>query len=173
MKRFIYNLAVLLTLVAIIVGCASSELVVRKPLETKLNQYSKFIFNAESNVTEDVAEEIASLEELAINRVIELNLFKTTELGSGENADDGSLVVKAVITEINKVSGLTRFLIGAFAGKASMTIDITFHDAKTGVLLGEYDITGKSGGTGYAGGTNEAISMAVDKIAEVLSQNYN
>jgi len=54
-----------------------------------------------------------------------------------------------------------------------MTIDVSFIDAKTGISIGEFTITGKSGGTGYAGGTSEAIGMTADKIAEVISQNYN
>lgn len=157
-----------------ITACASSELLIKKPLEVKLNQYTNFVFQAKSSVADDVSGEITDLEAAAIKRVQELKLFKTTELGDSVkvNNAEGTLFVKAVITDINKVSGLTRFLIGAFAGKASMTIDVSFIDAKTGKSIGEFSITGKSGGTGYAGGTSEAIDMTVNKIVEVVSQNY-
>lgn len=173
MKKYSVMLISTFLFTFFLIGCASSVLLIRKPLETKLNQYSNFIFSAETSVAEDVNEEITDLEVTVINRVKGLNLFKSTELGDGKNAKEGSLIIKAVITDINKVSGTARFFLGAFAGKASMTIDVSFIDAKTGNSIGEFNITGKSGGTGYAGGTSEAIEMTADKIAEVISQNYN
>jgi len=168
MKKY----CVLLISAFLFISCASSELLTKKPLETKLNQYSNFVFFAETNVAEDVTEEITDLEVTVMDRVKELNLFASTELGDSTNAKEGSLIVKAIITDINKVSGLTRFLIGAFAGQASMTIDVSFIDAKTGNSIGEFSIKGESGGTGVSGGTSEAIEMTADKIAEVISQNY-
>ena len=157
----------------ILIACgASSELSIEKPLETKLNQYSIFIFSAESSVAEDVKEEIIVLEKAVMDRVKDLNLFNSTVFGYGKNANEESLIVRAVITEINKVSGLSRLLIGAFAGSASMTIDVSFIDAKTGNSIAEFNITGESGSTGYSGGTSEAIEMTAEKIAEVISENF-
>ncbi len=172
MKKYYAVLSSALLFALFLGGCASSEVLVKKPVETKFNQFSNFVLAVESNVTEEVADEITALEVNVMNRVRGLNLFQTTKLGIDENLPEGTLIVKATITDINKVSGTARFFLGAFAGQASMTINMQFIDGATNNVIGEIDVTGKSGGTGYAGGTNEAIDKAAEAVADVVTQNY-
>jgi hypothetical protein len=153
-------------------GCASSQMQVRQPFETKLGSYSNFMFYTESAVADDVTEEITWLETEVISRVNELNLFSKTELGKGTGSPSGTLLVKAVIKEINKVSGVERFFLGAFAGNAALVTEITFSDGNTGKTLGVFDLSGESGTSGVSGGTDAAIIEVAQGIADLISQNY-
>ncbi len=93
--------------------------------------------------------------------------MKGVMLGDGKNTDEGSLIVRAVITDINTVSGFSKFMWGIFAGEALIALDVSFIDAKTGNSIGEYNST-------YEGGTTStAMEVAVDRIIEVINENYN
>ena len=70
------------------------------------------------------------------------------------------------------MSAGARFMLGAFAGKATMTTDVDFIDAASGKTLGSYSIKGKSGGTGVSGGTSDAVKKAAEGIAQVISENF-
>jgi hypothetical protein len=152
-------------------GCAGSRMATFRPLDTDLRPYSSFAFAVETKVTEDVTMEMTALEEQVILKVKELTLFQAVTLGEPEQPSEATLFVKAVISQIKKVSGSKRFFMGAFAGKASMTTDIFFIDAATGETLGAYSVTGESGGTGVSGGTNEAILKAAEGIAQIISEH--
>jgi hypothetical protein len=172
MKKYaLFTIAILLPSFFLL-GCASSEMVAKKSFEKKLNNYTTLYFSTESAVTEDVTEEIADFEEHFMSRIKEANLFKDSQLGKGENALEGSVKVKAVITDINKLGGVSRALFGAFAGKASMTVELTFIDSATGNIIGNYEITGKSGGSGVSGGTKDAVEKTAESVVELMTQNY-
>ena len=156
------------------VGCtAAIQLTPVTPLGTDLHSYSAVVFLAESKVPDDVRNEVGSLQLLTVTKIRALNAFKSVELGDGAGSGSGTLLVKATISSIKKVSSTARFMLGAFAGRASMTMDIVFVDAASGKQLGAYAITGKSGGTGYSGGTSDAVRKAADGIADILAKNYS
>lgn len=162
-----------IALQALLVGCSSrSTMVTVQPLVANLGTYSSVVLSVQSAVTDDVKKEMSDLEGLALSKIKALNLFQNTQLGDGTGAQPGTLIVKASITKIKKVSGTTRFLLGAFAGRASMTTDVLVIDAADGKTLGSYSITGQSGGTGVSGGTSDAVQKAAEGIADILLKNY-
>ena len=170
--RIIALLALLLFLM-LIAGCtARSQILCRQPLETGLRHYSTLVFSAESDVTDDVTMEMADLEEQVLASVKSRRLFQNTQLGESEESPESTLFVKASISNTKKVGGTTRFFLGAFAGRASMTADVVFIDAETGRALGSYTVIGESGGSGYSGGTNDAVKKTAECIADLICRNH-
>jgi len=172
MKSLKFHLISLAVIISILAGCAGSQLVTQKPIEIKLASFSTLYFMAEPNVAEDVTKEITQLEERVISKLKKKDLFKNVELGNVADSSAGTLQVKATISEIKKVSNTQRFFGGAFAGKASMLVEVAFIDVAAGKTIGSYSIQGKSGGTGVSGGTGEAIWKTGDAIVELISNNY-
>ena len=166
-------IAALIVLHIVLAGCtASHKMVSLQPSESDLRSYSAVVLSVESNVADDVQKEMTDLERLAVAKIKALNIFQSVQLGNGERAPAGTLIVKASISKIRKVSGTSRFMTGAFAGRASMTVDITFSDSVTKESIGSYSITGQSGGTGVSGGTSDAVNKAAEGIADLLAKNY-
>ena len=171
--RSVLNLIVVFILALLFAGCGGSTMEVKQPLEKSLSPFTHFAFSCETNVAEDVTEEITELEERVAEEVKSLALFDSVELGSDKEFPPGTLQVTATIMEIEKVSEGERFLLGAFAGQASMTIDVIFEDAATGETLGSFSITGESGGTGLSGGTSQAIDETATAIRDLIREHYN
>lgn len=165
--------AVLLLILAALAGCtAKTEMVPIEPLTADLSPYTKVVITTETMVTEDVSQEITDLEQLTLKKLQELGVFEDIRLGDTEVPAEGTLKVNIVIAKIKKVSGGARFMLGAFAGRASMTTDVFFIDAMSGKELGSYTVTGQSGGTGYSGGTSDAVKKTAEGIAKIISENY-
>lgn len=166
-----YTAALTLAII-IIMACGGSQMTPIRPFEHKLNPYSALYFSAEPFVTEDIDQEMADLEEQIIKKVNDSAFFILTRLGRCEDDCDNALNVVAVITDIKKVSSSGRFFGGAFAGKARLAAEVYFTDGKTGDTLGVYSVSGKSGGTGMAGGTETAVRRTGEEIFKLISENY-
>jgi hypothetical protein len=159
--------------VLVLAGCtARTQMVPLESLDTNLSPYTRAVVTAETAIAEDVTQELSVLKELTLTKLKELNTFQEVRLGAPEDAAPGTLHVKITISKIKKVSGGARFMLGAFAGRATMTTDVLFIDAASGKTLGSYSITGESGGTGYSGGTSDAVKKTAEGIAQVVSEHY-
>lgn len=172
MKSLKLPLILLTIIMSILAGCAGSQLVIQQPMEMKLGSFSKLHFMAESSVAEDVTQEITQLEERVISKLKKLDHFKDVQLGNVTDSSVGTLQVEATITEIKKVSETTRFFAGAFAGKASVLVEVAFNDLAAEKTIGSYSVKGKSSGTGVSGGTREAVWKTADAIVELISNNH-
>jgi Domain of unknown function (DUF4410) len=149
-----------------LVSCAGASMVVREPIRFSLEQYPRATLEVDSRVATDVAEELKLLKAYLVT---ELQRGKAVELvEGGAEAGDGCLRVHATVTHINKVSSSARLWGGALAGKASLTVDLAFSDGANGGTLGSVEVTGKSGSTGMAGGTNSAVRETAKKIADLV-----
>jgi hypothetical protein len=155
-RRVGFSCAALAVAGSVVSGCAArSKAVTLQPLTADMSQYKTVVISVESRVPGEVKEERADLEGLTVSRVKSLNRFSSVQLKTGEMAPTPeSLVVNVGITHIKKVGGTKRFMLGAAAGRASMTTEITLVDSSTGQTLGSYTVTGESGGTGVSGGTS-------------------
>jgi hypothetical protein len=72
--------------------------------------------------------------------------------------------LNATITELSRVGSGTRLLLGALAGQASVKVDVELKDT-TGKILGKFTASGKSsGGTIFAGTTDQALEEAAKEI---------
>ena len=108
----------LITLVAVlvlffIIGCGGSKITSLQSFETKLNSYNKLYFSTEPMVTEDISQEMQDLEIYVLEKLKDSPYFDTVLLGTCETECNNTLNVKAVITDIKKVSGSARFFGGS------------------------------------------------------------
>ncbi len=198
MKKCKFLKSYLFIILILLISCASSQITPEKPLSVGLNNYRNFVLSVKPMVTEDVEKELFDLRGLVLSKVMSLNVFDKVELLKDAKPEDTeptepepadaepteakpedaepeerTLLLEILITDIRKVSSGSRFWLGAFAGEARMTNKLLFIDAATNERLGEYSVTGSSGGSGFSGGTNEAINKTIEAIVEVISNNYN
>lgn len=151
---------------------ARSKMEPNLALETDLSRYPICVFSVESQVTEDMNKELNELKCRILQRISELNIFRSIQFARACEKSEGCLLVKVTIAEIKKVSGLKRFSLGSFAGRAKMRADITLIDAATQEIIGSYTVTGESGNTDFSRGTGEAIIKTSEAIVEVIQENY-
>ncbi len=173
MKKYTITKSFLLIISMVLISCASSQITAEQPLSVGLNTYKNFALSVESMVTEDVEKELSDLRGLVLSKVMSLNVFDQVFLLDDRELPENTLLLKIIITDIRKVSSGSRLWLGAFAGEAYMTNKLLFIDALTNEKLGEYSVTGQSGSTAYAGGTNEAIEKTLEAIVEVITNNFN
>jgi len=169
-SRFVLSaIAVTAALCAVSACAARSKSVTLQPLSADMGQYQNVVIAVESRVPGDVTKEKSNLEGLTVSRVKSLNRYSSVQLKTGEVAPTpGTLVVNVGITHLKKVGGTKRFMLGAAAGRASMTTEITLVDASTGKTVGSYTVTGESGGSGLAGGTSDAVTKTAEAVAGLL-----
>ena len=165
------RLVVVVMLGLLLLGCAGSQVLVVRPFEGKLAPYSTLYFSTASSVFEDVTQEMTDLEEEVTSQVRELGMFDNVWLGPCSENCDGVLQVNAEVTKVKKIGGTKRFMMGAFAGKASMTVTVVFLEPASLNTLGTYAVTGKSGGTGMSGGTKSAVGKTAQAIVQLIRDN--
>jgi hypothetical protein len=173
MKTFRCLIGFSLFILMFLISCASSQITPEQPLSASLNAYKNFVISVEPEVTEDVEKEMSDLSGLVLSKVMALNVFDKVVLKDEEELEENSLLLRIIITDIRKVGSASRFWLGAFAGEAHMTNKLLFIDYAANDTLGEYSVTGRSGGSAFSGGTNEAINKTLEAIVEVISDNYN
>jgi hypothetical protein len=171
--RGIKSVVIVSFLLILFGGCGpKTEMIAIEPVTADLSPYTNVLISAEAAVTEDVSQELSDLEHLTVQKLQELQRFDNIRLGDPEEAPDGTLLIKISISNIKKVSSGARFMLGAFAGKASMTTTVVFVDTASGKELGSYSITGETGGTGLSGNTATAVRKTAEGIVQVISENY-
>lgn len=135
--------------------------------------YSSVCVHVEPGTAEDVAKELTELGMQISEQIMDLNVVPRVIVGDASAADPDALMIHVSVTQIRKVSGLKRFFLGAFAGKASLTSEVEFSEASTGRHLGTYQITGESGGSGLSGGTGDAVRQTAAAVVEILRDAYS
>ena len=60
---------------------------------------------------------------------------------------------------------------GAFAGRASMSVDVAFRDGAGTAPFAEFTVKGETGSTGYAGTSSEAIGRAAQEVASLVARH--
>lgn len=151
-------------------GCsARSKLVVAEAPSVNLRTFSTLSVSVESATAEPLDKETAALAAETISRVKNRGVFQDVRLGSANESAPGTLVLKASVSRVKKVGRMKRALAGAFAGRASLTVQVRLVDAASGRELGTYTVVGQSGGLGVSGGTDDAVSKAAEQIAAIVS----
>lgn len=168
------RLAGVLILSALIAGCSAQfSMSPVSPLAEPLSEYRAAYLACESATTEDVAGELADLSGLTLSRIMEMGVFESAQLAdAGDQYGAGDLVIRVSILNIKKVGGFKRFMLGAFAGRASMEIDVQFLDGASNRVLGSYLAKGESGGTGMSGGTSIAVMKTAEAIENLIAANF-
>lgn len=162
-------------LMCLVVACgARSKLSSAHEVTTSLKPYTKAVLSVSAtSVDEDVVEQKAELERLAAPRLQSLGVFEDVHLSTnGEVTQDAyTLHIRATMTDIRKVGKGKRFMLGALAGRSGIECRVEFLDPE-GTVLGAYDVKGESGGSGLAGGTDDAVKKTAEGIANAVRDAY-
>ena len=163
-----------LPLVLVMGGCATptAHLTPIQPLEPAASIPFRAIFiNVESNTAEDIYEEVADVAYKLAERIRELNAVSQVIQAEHSEVGQDELLIRLSISEIRKVGGVKRFILGIFAGKASMTSTAEFIDGNTQERIGNYEIIGDT--PANSGTTANAIALTVTAIVDILKETYS
>lgn len=154
----------MLFIVAILgAGCASSVKTTMRVAPTDSIQKFKTIAIIVSSNVQESDEETAKFRRLLAGELANSQRWSVVQV-------NGEITLTATIIELTKVSRAARVLVGAMAGQASVETDVVLADA-TGTVLTRFHVKGKSsGGTVFAGTTEEALEEAAKEIAAVLQR---
>ena len=182
MHRIKQAIAVLVSFsLFLILGCtAKRNIVVDVPLTSKLSNYTIMKiepFDYDTSVEIEDQEKAHTLRKMFQDRVkyniYNLSLFEKVVDTEPVQLTDKVILLKGKITYMKRLTKAARIMLGAMAGRAGVAVNIHLVDAVTGNTLGEADIEGKSsGGTIFAGGTDQAFEEAAQQIAEFIKNNY-
>ncbi len=171
--RHSMKLICLLPVLALLASCASFSTIPVLNMEHRSDfPYERIVLDVNPATAEDVMEQTTDLQIRVVEELDEIAQIPEVRLAHPDVAPGNALVVQVSIQRMRKVSGVARFFFGAFAGKASMTTGVTFVDANTNETLGIYEITGKSGGSGMSGGTDDAVVQAAEGIVGIICETF-
>lgn len=116
----------------------------------------------------DCKEEIEKIEKTLIEKLKEANIFNEI-LDNTKNTD---LIIEVDIEELAKVTKSDRFWYGAMAGRAKVAGKVKLIEGFSGKVLGSFYIESlSSGGTVFAGTTEQAIDNFVKQIVSYIQEN--
>ena len=174
--------ALMLMLIFLTTGCAGQKALttVTKPMTQKLSQYNclkidPFVYDASVEIDDPVkADQLKNmLQSRTKFKIYNLSLFEQVLDVESPKTADRVVVLKGRITYMKRLTKAARAMLGAMAGRAGVAINIQLEDPATGSVLGKADIQGtSSGGSVFAGGTEEAFENAAQQIAEFVKNNY-
>ncbi len=171
--RHALKLICLLPLLLLLASCASVNTIPVMTMEPIGGfPYESIVLDVVPATAENTREQTTDLEIRVAEELRDVEQIPEVRLAHPDVEPGNALVVKVSIKGIRKVSGVSRFFLGAFAGKASMNTEVTFVDGPTEKTLGIYEITGKSGGSGVSGGTDEAVVQTADGIVDIICETY-
>jgi hypothetical protein len=136
-----------------------------------LDSFSSLLIETESGVEEDIAGELSDLEIRLVTGLSHVAGFGRADVAGPTPAPADALLVRVSVTEIRRVSKTQRLLKGAFAGRALIAADVDLVDAPTETPLTSFRLVAESGGSGLAGGTEEAVEQAVLGVAEIIGKH--
>jgi hypothetical protein len=144
-------------------GCASTSSVNSTLAPTVSLDGFKTISVAVQTKVEDSEKEVKTFKEILISELKKKNKWEVVD-----GNPQCQLGLSATITNLNKVGGASRILLGALAGRASVDVDVVVKDAK-GKVISQFVVNGKSsGGTIFAGTTDQALEKAAEQIAAFM-----
>ncbi len=155
----------LITSVALVLaGCASSGVLTGAvPPAGGLGRFKTVSVTVESRLA-DTQEEATRLQALIVAGLQKPGRWQVAD----QNPD---LVLTATLTDVYKVPRAARLIGGALAGQASVDADVVLRDAH-GAEVSRFHVTGKSsGGTIFAGTTDQALARAAEQVVAFIEQN--
>lgn len=155
-------------LLAVPIGCASGGSVeVLMPVTGDLREYGTVELNACS--AEESAEKFKPRLEAAVLQALRARkLFRAYRQAGDEGTS--RLLLNLRIVAMHEVDRTARVMVGALAGRASLEVDVTLVEVSSARDLGVLKVRGhSSGGTVFAGTTEDAIRIVADRIADFLS----
>jgi hypothetical protein len=153
-----------LALTVALSGCAaSSARNVAVPASVPLQRFKTIAINVDSTVS-GASEEIKQLHKFIVAAFWQKGRWQVTD-------PPAEVQLNATIAELSRVGSGTRLLLGALAGQASVKVDVEVKDS-AGAVLARFTATGKSsGGTIFAGGTDQALEEAATEIVTFFASS--
>ncbi|MCX8026660.1 MAG: DUF4410 domain-containing protein [Thermodesulfovibrionales bacterium] len=109
--------------------------------------------------------EIDQIETTLLEKLKKANIFSSL-VEKGQKAD---LLISVDIEQMALVSRSERFWVGAMAGRAKVSGKVSVIDHYSGKSIGSFDVeTTSSGGTVFAGTTDDAIDKFTDEVVRYL-----
>jgi hypothetical protein len=162
-------------------GCAAKRItIVTMPVKAGLSNYDTLKiepFYYSSAVEIESQEKADKLRDMFQERVkydiYGLSVFEKVVTTESTRDTDRIVLLKGEITYMKRVTRFSRIMVGAMAGRSRVDVDIQLLDAQTGDILGQASIKGTStGGSAFAGGTEEAFQNASQQVAEFIKNSY-
>ena len=172
-RRMPFTTLRLLVVLGLLAGCASSgELKSTTAMTTHLGTYQTLLLEVSSGVP-DSAQETTQLETLTVTQLRSKGVFQKVIAGSAASGDTPTDIrLRAKITELTKVGSTSRIMLGALAGRGKVVVASELVDARSGQSLGSFIAEGQSsGGSAFAGTTEQAIERAAEQIVEFVVRN--
>lgn len=163
---------ILIFALMVLVGCASTGTLKSTMLsDVKLSNFKTIVIHVSSQVPE-ASNEVIQLESLTITKLREKGLFEKVIAGSASPDAQADLKIDVEITKLKKVTAAARAMLGALAGRGGVVLNAKLIDLNTEEIISTFEAEGKSsGGSIFAGTTNQAIEQAASQIVEYVQGN--
>jgi len=158
-------------LLPILAGCASSGVVMgANPTAANAAVTYDFVQVTVTSTLANADREIQLLNALVITGLQQTGRFGHVTSSYAPDMTGMGLKVTAEIRELRGVSEAGRIWFGGLAGRARLLVHVTVTDIKSGAPVETFDAEGKSsGGTVFAGTTDQAIQRTAEQIvAEII-----
>lgn len=163
MKRK-YSLLILFLFV--LISCAGQTLI-KPETDFKIKGQKRAFLTVVTSIKES-ENEIQQIEKILKEKLQNMNIFSRIT----EKINDADLNIKVEIDELVKVSKSERLLFGAMAGRARIAGKVSLIEVSSGNILGSFRVEAlSSGGTVFAGTTEEVIGKFADEIVKYLVEN--
>lgn len=172
MSRFTNHLSIawkLILAVPMFVACARSATTIRTAPSATPRSFETAIVSVRSADAGIGETERKQFETMVVALLLERRVAPNIVLGESSTGRQNAMVIDLAITGVRKVGGLQRALFGAFAGRASMAVDVAFRDGADPAPFAEFTVKGETGSTGYAGTSTEAIARAAQEVANLVA----
>ncbi len=154
-------------------NCASGELKVAKKSDSSFSKYSAIqIAVDDGGVTNGAAlgNDIRTKVLGKLASKIKSEIFITDAPSDKKIKDFLKLTLK--ILAFKDVTKMDRQQVGALAGRANLSLDGEFIDTKTKSVLSKFNVEEtSSGGSAFAGVTDDIVEAASEKIANFILEN--
>lgn len=167
--RVLFSLGILVSLV----GCASGgSTTALQPVSVPLSSAYKTVLVEVTSTVPDSDADARALENEIITELRKDTRFTQVLSATGNPNAAADLRLKADIVDLRKVSAGKRVMLGGLAGRGSVKVNAELLDGRDGSKLGAFTSEGKtSGGTVFAGTTEQALQRAAEQIAGFVTQN--
>lgn len=155
-------------------GCASQGRVVQaSAIRSPLAEYASIVISIRA-LEEKYEPDARVLEEKVLLGLKRRSLFQEVLLSTDAKATAVPLWLGGTIENARRVSGVARVMFGMFAGRAKFTVAVALRDARQGKSLGDFTVEGKSsGGSIFAGGTDQASEKVSEQIVDFIQQHLH
>jgi len=107
------------------------------------------------------------------HQIYSLNLFDDVIIAKCPDDAESIIMLNGDITYMKRVSRADRIAAGALAGKARVDIEVDLVDFQSGEVVGEASFQGtSSGGSMFAGTTEQALENTSQLIADFIKNSY-